>query len=556
MKGIWRRRSDRRRWVLESVIGLAMLPLSLVPIWLYATKTDDGYLMYLRGRYSVMPPSTPRLSAPDERSAQLAAATSHPGVPVLVYHGIGRAGSGDEGSGRYTLDRSLFAEQLRSLQAAGYEAITTRDLAVYLRSANPSVLPRKPVLITFDDGRSDAMIQADPILKATGFRATMFVIGASASHAGFYYEDAGDLAARRGSGRWELASHTFDLHATHDEVKGRQPIGALVDLAADEGVSAYRARVRTDLDREDAALHEMGQKDVTAFAYPFGDWGERARPGVAQALAAELRRRYALAFDQDHHSGWRPVVPGDDPHHLHRLSVGRWSGPELLGRLERAGREASAVYGERGYGGWSEGQDAHASLAAATTGCTDASRFPIRSVTPAAGEKLIALTFDDGPSVYTAQIANVRVQARAQATYVVDGRHGAGHERLLRRLAGAGMELGSLGWSHADPARLSRGAIRSQLTRASEALGRVPASASVARPPYGHAAARFAGAAAAGGRHRPLVGRPGRVRRRRDRGADRVGGRRGHPARRDRLAADDAHRCIGGSVRASCGGMG
>ena len=52
-----------RRGTVEAVLGLLMLPLSAIPIYLYLAKTPDGYLMYLRGRYALMAPSTAQLNA-------------------------------------------------------------------------------------------------------------------------------------------------------------------------------------------------------------------------------------------------------------------------------------------------------------------------------------------------------------------------------------------------------------------------------------------------------------------------------------------------------------
>ena len=51
----------RRRGTVEAVLGLLMLPLSALPIFLYLAKTPDGYLMYLRGRYALLPPATAKL---------------------------------------------------------------------------------------------------------------------------------------------------------------------------------------------------------------------------------------------------------------------------------------------------------------------------------------------------------------------------------------------------------------------------------------------------------------------------------------------------------------
>ena len=88
----------RRRGAIEAVLGLLMVPLSAIPIYLYTMKTPDGYLMYLRGRYAILPPATPKLDSASVRYAQTAfAKLSIDGIPVLVYQGIGTAGNEDPG---------------------------------------------------------------------------------------------------------------------------------------------------------------------------------------------------------------------------------------------------------------------------------------------------------------------------------------------------------------------------------------------------------------------------------------------------------------------------
>src|SRR5581483_5550259 len=161
----------RLRGTFELVLGLLMIPLSLVPIVLYLTKTPEGYLMYLRGRYALAAPATPGLDRAD-RAYAAAAFRRLPvdGVPVLVYHGIGR--TWETGPDRpFVVSRAHFAAQMRTLQDAGFHAIDSADLVRFIRTGDRSLLPRRPVLITFDDGRTDAMLEATPILRATHLSA-------------------------------------------------------------------------------------------------------------------------------------------------------------------------------------------------------------------------------------------------------------------------------------------------------------------------------------------------------------------------------------------------
>ena len=347
MRGIWRRRTDRGRWLRESLIGLAMIPLTFVPIWAYLANTDDGYLMYLRARYQLIPPGTPELSPVAARAASAARGLPVRGVPVLVYHGIGRVVTDSEDR-RYLISRDHFAEQMGSLRAAGFTAITTRQLALYLRTGSPSTLPAKPVLVTFDDGRADAMLQADPILADTGMKAAMFVIGKPSEGGSFYYVDRGELRDFAETGRWELANHTYSLHQLLKYGESGRRSSALVFQRPGESLDAYRRRVATDLDQAQALLAREGGSEPIAFSYPYGDWGQHdAGSGASGALAAALRVRFQLAFDQDGQSGWRFALSGDDPLHIHRLSVEDWSGPELLARLAVAAELTEAELGKR-----------------------------------------------------------------------------------------------------------------------------------------------------------------------------------------------------------------
>lgn len=67
-----------------------------------------------------------------------------------------------------------FDAQMAYLKNNGYQTITPQDL--YDNLTNGTELPKKPVLITFDDGYEDNYQNAYPILQKYGFKATIFVI--------------------------------------------------------------------------------------------------------------------------------------------------------------------------------------------------------------------------------------------------------------------------------------------------------------------------------------------------------------------------------------------
>ena len=479
----------RLRGSIELALGLLMIPLSLVPIVLFLTKTPDGYLMYLRGRYALAAPSTPHLPAPERAFADVAfRRLPVDGVPVLVYHGIGRS-FGDTTDRRFIVSRDRFAAQMRALQDAGFRAIDTGDLVSYLKSGDRSVLPRRPVLITFDDGRTDAMLQATSILHDTDLKATMFVIGSDASSASLYYRQWGPLRGYAAGGVWELQNHTYALHRMIDDVKGLRPESELVRVEPGETLAAYRARIGADLDRNARLLRQNGGASI-AFSYPYGDWGQNARtPGVAAALRQVLRGRVEVAFDQDHQSGWRFALPGDDPLHVHRLQVQNWTVTDFLSRLRAAAAISETAYRERGL-------DVHidrrllVSAAVATT-CAPVRAAPIAARSAAAG--LVALSFDDGLSPYTPQVLDVLAQHDAHATFFVHGETVRSRTPVLARMLEAGDEIANGTWSGGHPAALDDAALALSLKRTeTEVQAAVPFRPCLTRPPYNEQVARVA----------------------------------------------------------------
>jgi peptidoglycan/xylan/chitin deacetylase (PgdA/CDA1 family) len=101
-------------------------------------------------------------------------------------------------------------------------------------------------------------------------------------------------------------------------------------------------------------------------------------------------------------------------------------------------------------------------------------------------QRMVALTFDDGPSGRTPAILRVLAHNHAHATFFVVGRATRGMEPVLRHIEATGNELADHTYSHADLLALRPGARKRQLqwTRGlvARATGVQP---HFFRPPYG-----------------------------------------------------------------------
>jgi tetratricopeptide (TPR) repeat protein len=124
-------------------------------------------------------------------------------IPALLYHGISEIDRSDSPS------IATFRAQMKALKKAGYHSIFISELIPALREGKP--LPKKPILITFDDGRADSFRNGDPVLAEVGFKANMFVIGQALTLSLFHASEE-TIRRFRATGRWELHAHSDKSH--------------------------------------------------------------------------------------------------------------------------------------------------------------------------------------------------------------------------------------------------------------------------------------------------------------------------------------------------------
>lgn len=313
----------------RTMIGLLAIPASVLPFLLYATMTAEGQLLADKVRVAIDPPDLPTLSAAEVEEIRAVAPDYSGSAAVLVYHGLGSSVEGEDAS---TLDASDFGRHLAALSAAGFNAVTVADLAAAMEGGPP--LPDRAVVISFDDGRTDSILWADPLLDQAGMAATMFVITDRADSPGIHYAGWGRLEDMAESGRWDLQSHTANHHH-RERVDGRE-IPALTVRYRGESLAQVRSRIATDLDASIQVIVDHTGVTPVAFAYPFGAWGGDDRtndPDIAEVLRDEITERFTLAFHQDDQDDVPLGGCGEDPAGMRRLDVEAWTGLELVERI-------------------------------------------------------------------------------------------------------------------------------------------------------------------------------------------------------------------------------
>lgn len=102
-------------------------------------------------------------------------------------------------------------------------------------------------------------------------------------------------------------------------------------------------------------------------------------------------------------------------------------------------------------------------------------------------EKLVALTFDDGPhGQLTPRILDILARNGAKGTFFVLGQNANRFPGILQRAVAEGNEIGSHTWSHAKLTSCGREKLLSEMGRTHDAIIRATGKApAVMRPPYG-----------------------------------------------------------------------
>ncbi|BCI86156.1 hypothetical protein NIIDMKKI_13620 [Mycobacterium kansasii] len=92
--------------------------------------------------------------------------------------------------------------------------------------------------------------------------------------------------------------------------------------------------------------------------------------------------------------------------------------------------------------------------------------------------KCVALTFDDGPGPYTDRLLQILKDNDAKATFFLIGNKVAANPAGAKRIADAGMEIGSHTWEHPNMTTIPPEDIAGQFARANDAItaatGRTP----------------------------------------------------------------------------------
>jgi peptidoglycan/xylan/chitin deacetylase (PgdA/CDA1 family) len=187
-------------------------------------------------------------------------------LTILMYHRVA-AIPPDTRYPKNFVSPAVFAEQVEALLAWGYEPITFRQWMAYReRTAR---VPRKPFIVTFDDGYADFATGAWPTLQRLKVPATVFVVASKLGRTNDW--DSG-----------EPQTPLLDPFAIRElEAAGVEFGGHGFTHVALARVSPNEAR--EEIVRCHGALVALLREPPEVFAYPYSNQSGRVRQLVREA---------------------------------------------------------------------------------------------------------------------------------------------------------------------------------------------------------------------------------------------------------------------------------
>ncbi|HLU79530.1 MAG TPA: polysaccharide deacetylase family protein [Burkholderiaceae bacterium] len=242
--------------------------------------------------------------------------TAH-NIPVMMYHHV------TEHGGFLDVSSRQFERQIRSLAENGYTALSAEQFEAFLRG---EPMPRKSVLLTFDDGYLDNWVHAHPVLHRYGMKAILFAItglignGPPRPHAGqgkpvpacpphaqakaqMFGDQPDDVMLRWSEVEAMVSAGTFEVHShTHTHIRW--------DLQC-ASVEEKTERIHADLELSRRCLEERLGAASSHLCWPQGyfddDYKRAARANGFHHLYTTDARGQNL--------------PGGDPSHIYRFVV-------------------------------------------------------------------------------------------------------------------------------------------------------------------------------------------------------------------------------------------
>lgn len=216
-------------------------------------------------------------------------------LPILMYHSLTKNPSKVNA---YVINVSDFENDLKFLRDNGYTAVFISEVIDYVDGSGD--LPDKPVAITFDDGFVNNYDYGLSLLEKYDMKCTVSIVGSytekfsslTDDNPEYAYADYETVKNMADSGRYEIASHSYDMHSLPDKSNPGARKGASKNSG--ESDEDYRRILTEDTQKNRQLLEENCGITPVVYTYPYGAISKSSMP-----ILKELGYRASLSCLED-----------------------------------------------------------------------------------------------------------------------------------------------------------------------------------------------------------------------------------------------------------------
>lgn len=191
-------------------------------------------------------------------------------VPVIMYHSVLKDTAR---SGKYVVTPDTLTNDIKYLKSKGYTFVSAQELIDY--SEHGTLLPEKPVLLTFDDGHYNFYGYVMPILEENGANAVVSVVGSytdefsesNIKNMSYGYVRWSEVYDMFLSSRVEVGNHSYDFHGSKNGREGSK-------RKRDESLDAYKQVFVSDTEKAQNRFMTKTGFTPVIYTYPLGAYSE------------------------------------------------------------------------------------------------------------------------------------------------------------------------------------------------------------------------------------------------------------------------------------------
>ena len=199
-------------------------------------------------------------------------------LPILMYHQVLDL---QPKLGKYVISPKELEADLRLISDLGYETVTISDLVDFCNGKR--ALPKKPIMLTFDDGYQTDYLNVFPLLKQYNMKGVFSVVGAYTErystpgidkHINYAHLSWDEISEMQKSGLCEFQNHSYNMHSLLSR-HGCLKING-------ESEEHYSAIMHDDLAHSQSLFNKMFGSAPLCFTYPYGGTDDTLRELVRE----------------------------------------------------------------------------------------------------------------------------------------------------------------------------------------------------------------------------------------------------------------------------------